>query len=225
MRAHATELRFPRTKSSKTTAPVGQPDISLGDSWTYAERRGDGNALKSTWSNDVVAIDDSRVEILSLDVTSDTSRGDYTAWYDGQWNLVSESRPSGGRTISFEPALVSLPFPLEPGKSWRQVVTVNDSATGKSITWNVYGEMQGWERVKVTAGEFDAIKIVKRIELGHAGLPGSETRRSEVDWYAPVAKSIVRHEQSEEYYQGSQDRLTLGGDRIVRELVAYTLRD
>jgi hypothetical protein len=222
--ARPTQLRVAQAKDAKYSNPVQSPDVALGDSWTYAERDGHDGAIKTTWSSDVVAVDDKQVEILSLDVTSDTSRGDYTTWYSRRWNLLGESRPSGGRTLSFEPALVYLPFPLEPGKSWHQELAVKDSVNGKSTAWKVDGKVAGWERVKVPAGEFDAIKIVRQIDISDADSPGFETRRSEVDWYAPAAKSIVRHEESEQYYQSSQNRLT-PGNRIVRELVTYTVRD
>jgi hypothetical protein len=215
---------FVQAKNVPGTAD--EPDIKIGDSWTYEERDGYNHNLKSGWTGDVISaegIERGGIGVFFLDSSGGTYRRDWTHSYGRPWNLSKQVFP-GGREISFEPALLSLPFPLEAGRSWRQDVAVTDSATGKSRTWKVYGKVRGWEKVKVPAGEFLALKVVKDIYLGDADWWRSETRRSEVDWYTPAVKWIVKHEEAEDYYAEGDLGLQYG-DRTVWELVSYTVRD
>jgi hypothetical protein len=202
-----------------------EPDIKIGDSWTYEERDGYNHSLKSTWTGDVIAaegIGRGGIRVLFLDSSGGTFKSDWARSYGRPWNLSEQVFPAGG-AISFEPALLSLPFPLEAGRSWRQDVAVTDSVTGKSHMWKIHGEVRGWEKVKVPAGEFLALKVVKDIYLGDTVWWRSETRRSEVDWYAPAVKWIVKHQDAEEYYDAEGDLRR--GDRTMWELVSYTVRD
>jgi hypothetical protein len=137
--------------------------------------------------------------------------------------MITRSLP-GDRKISFSPALLSLPFPLQPGHSWRQEVVVTDSFSGRRNKWKLYGKVHGWERVRVPAGEFDAIKIVTDLYLGDADWWRSETRRTERDWYAPEVKWIVKQERVEEYEDHGGESGRQNGDRLLRELVSFTVR-
>jgi hypothetical protein len=60
--------------------------------------------------------------------------------------------------------------------------------------------VQGWERVKVPAGEFDAIKVRRFVVVNYfeyAVRGHSET--IELEWYAPAVKQVVRRETSGKY--------------------------
>jgi hypothetical protein len=76
----------------------------------------------------------------------------------------------------------------------------------------------------VPAGEFDAIKIVTDLYLGDADWWRSETRRTERDWYAPEVKWIVKQERVEEYEDHGGESGRQNGDRLLRELVSFTVR-
>jgi hypothetical protein len=88
----------------------------------------------------------------------------------------------------------------------------------------LYGSVHGWEKVRVPAGEFDAIKIVRDLYLGDPEWRRSETRRTEFDWYAPEVKWIVKQEWAEEYQDNSGDSGRQNGDRLLRELVSFIVR-
>jgi hypothetical protein len=199
---------------------VDPPDLKIGDSWTYVERDGYNHACKAQWVGDIISIDDSRVDMRVLDGQPGNQRSHV---YGRQWDMISRSLP-GDRTVSFSPALLSLPFPLQPGKRWHQEVVVTDSSGDKRGRWKLYGKVHGWENVRVAAGEFDAIKIVRDLYLGDADWWRSETRRSECDWYAPEVKWIVKQEWAEEYQDNSGDSGRQNGDRLLRELVSFTAR-
>jgi hypothetical protein len=214
------DLRLAKANGLEGAGTVERPDLKIGESWIYEDRDGYNHALKARWVGDIISIDDSRVDILVLDGHPGNDRRDV---YGRQWDMISRSLP-GERKVSFSPALLSLPFPLQPGKSWRQEIVVTDSFSGKRNKWKLFGKVHGWERVRVPAGEFDAIRIVRDLYLGDADWWRSETRRTERDWYAPEVKWIVKQEWAEEYEDLSGDSGRQNGDRLLRELVSFTVR-
>ena len=62
-----------------------------------------------------------------------------------------------------------------------------DPATGRTNRVRIDGKVLGWERVKVPAGDFDALKIERYVYAGNAGFFRTEERIREYDWYAPQA--------------------------------------
>ena len=102
--------------------------------------------------------------------------------------------------------------------------------------------MLGWERIKVPAGEFDALRVERRVFFDY--LEYTVRGRSEIleyEWYAPSVKQAVRREASAMYLSylyggGDSDGLLRagrpsdGGPRYVRddwlisELTAYSVR-
>jgi hypothetical protein len=218
--ASRNDLRPVQANGVEPPGTVDQPDLKIGESWIYEDRDGYNHAVKPRWVGDIISIDDSRIDLLVLDGQPGNERRHV---YGRQWDMISRSLPGDGKVL-FSPALISLPFPLQPGKSWRQEVAVTDSSSGKRSKWTLYGKVHGWERVRVTAGEFDAIKITRDLYLGDAAWWRSETRRIERDWYAPEVKWIVKQEWAEEYEDQRGDAGRQNGDRLVRELVSFTIR-
>jgi hypothetical protein len=207
-----------RSGDSAITGSIDFPELRIGESWAYDERDGYNRMLKAHWIGEIVFVDDSGVEMRILNGQPGNARSNR---YGRRWEMVSENL-SDNRQLSFSPALVSLPFPLQPGKSWRQDVVATDSFSGKSSRWRLYGRVRGWEKVKVPAGEFDAIKIVRDLYLDDADWRRSQTRRTERDWYAPEVKWIVKQELSEEYLDQDGELGFRNGDRLLRELVSFT---
>lgn len=100
----------------------------------------------------------------------------------------------------------------------------------------------GWERIKVPAGEFDAIKVKRIVYFDY--LQPNVRGRSEIlefEWFAPAVKQSVRREASAWYLSylygdGSPGFIRAaardggGGPRFVRddwltsELVSYSVR-
>ena len=79
-------------------------------------------------------------------------------------------------------------------------MTATDPADGRRFPLTVDGTVLGWERVRVPAGEFDALKIERVVFLRILGIrrPRPERNR-ETEWYAPAVKQAVRREASAEY--------------------------
>jgi hypothetical protein len=72
--------------------------------------------------------------------------------------------------------------------------------TGQRFPVRVNGTALGWERIRVPAGEFDALKIKRVVyfdywETGWRGFSDI----TELEWYAPTVKQSVRRDFSAMY--------------------------
>ena len=81
----------------------------------------------------------------------------------------------------------------------------------------------GNERISVPAGEFDTIKVRRFVYPGDTYFTQTETRITEVDWYAPALGRPVRTERKSEWLDVSQcteqDGCDFRGNWDVIELV------
>lgn len=205
--------------------PIEPPQLKVGDSWTYHERNGYNGALINTWVRQVIETEGANTT-LALKAGEQTRQA-IVDHLDG--GLLQEVFP-GGQTFSYAQPLAVLPLPIAPGGSWSQRVPATDLATGRKTIIGLHGKVRGWERVKVAAGEFVALKIVKDLYLGDEEWWRTQTRRTVVDWYVPEIKWVVRRTTSDEYRDiargrdpGFFDNSLIRGDRYVWELTSYQL--
>jgi hypothetical protein len=117
------------------------------------------------------------------------------------------------QNFRYEPPYPALPFPLEAGKTWRSYVKATDPATGRVNRVRIDGAVLGWERVKVPAGEFDALVVRRVVYAGNHDHFLSEEYITEVDWYSPGA-GIVKHSSR----SGHIDT-RLGCDRVCNQWI------
>jgi hypothetical protein len=205
--------------------PINSPVLSLGDTWNYNERNGYNGALLKTWTRQVAETKGTSTT-LALTAKEQTKQA-IVDHLDG--GLLQEVFP-GGQTISYSQPLNVIPLPIAPGASWSQRVAATDLATGRKTVISLHGKVRGWEKVRVPAGEFVALKIVKDMYLGDEEWWRTQTRRTIVDWYVPDVKWVVRRMTSDEYRDiargrdpGFFDNSLIRGDRYVWELTSYQL--
>lgn len=120
-----------------------------------------------------------------------------TEIYTREGNWLRHPIESHGVPVEYEfatayPAYV---FPLEPGKSWSIRIQATVPATGERRSVRVDGRVLGRERVRVPAGEFDAIKVRRIVYPGDAYFTVTETNIVETDWYVPSLGIPVRRER------------------------------
>lgn len=176
-------------------ASVPAPEIRVGDSWTYRVQDGFTRIPRGDQRYEVIAVAADRVEVAGT-----VERGDGNQVYDRQWNWVK--RPATNlQTFEYSPPYQAFAFPLAPGKRWRAQVTATDPADGRRFPVWIDGTVLGWERVRVPAGEFDALKIERwvYIEYWEYAVRGRSIIH-EFEWYAPAAKQSVKREASSEYW-------------------------
>jgi hypothetical protein len=220
-------------------ASVPAPSIAAGDSWTYRVRDGFTSLPRGDQRHEVTRVAADRIEIAGM-----VERGDGIQVYDREWNWLR--RPATDlQTFEYSPAYQAFAFPLTPGKTWRSEATATDPGDGRRFPVRIEGRVLGWERVKVPAGEFDALKIERRVFIGYweHALRGNSVIQ-EHEWYAPSVKWAVKREAMASFlsYTGIASRdsgfLRAGGggkdggggprflrdDWLIYELASFTAR-
>ena len=212
------------------------PAIGVGETWIYSVRDGFTGLDRGTERYRV-----DQVAGGNITVARERMGIEEVQIYDGNWNWLSH-RATNLQSFNYSPAYQAFDFPLTPGKRWRATLTATDPADGRRFPVHVEGKVIGWERVKVPAGEFDTIKIVRGVFVDYWELSvRGSSQITETEWYAPAVKQSVRREASSKYWSwlGANDndsgfvrvRGKDGGgpqwlldDWLVYELVSYTPR-
>lgn len=199
---------------------IPAPALKVGDSWTYEIKDGYNRLLKDRVRQDLTEIKDQSLEIR---VVGQSGAEQDRQVYSSQWNWVS-SPLLGNNRRNFDPPYAAFAFPLEVGKSWTEQSTVEDPVSGKKNIIKVYGKVMGWEKIKVPAGEFDALKVTRRVYMDDREWWRSGTKIYEVDWYAPAARQVVKRTHQSGYFDLAQDdRPFMDGNRYWVELTEYRL--
>jgi hypothetical protein len=200
--------QLPQNPPAGVPAQVTAQPPKSGDTWTYALHDGYTKIARGTVSKRVTA-----VGADGITIAVDQNGRESTERYTSDWNW--RERPMTNlQNFRYDPAYPALPFPLESGKKWSTRVNATDPATGRVNSVRVDGEVLGWERVRVPAGEFDALKVKRVVYAGNAEPFLGEEKINEVDWYAPKIGRIVRHESA----SGHLDT-RLGCDRTCNQWV------
>lgn len=200
-------------------ADTAAPALAVGDSWSYRQTNLYNQADLGTISRAVEAANASEIRVV-------------TRGRDGQ--VLSEARYAGPGSLAagmlserasgrLSPALELSPYPLREGERWTQKVVRDDAASNEKRETLIIGKVVGWEMVKVPAGEFRALRIERRIDLGDHDPFRGPTLRWETEWYAPEVKGAVKLQVIEEYYENRYSRLgsPMPSTRAVFELVSF----
>jgi len=186
--------------SSQAPAPstsdvANEPTIHAGDVWVDRLSSGDKEF---------------KVDAIDSDGNVTVDQWGTPQTTDKDWNtlvtrsLVTDSSPS----TKFAKPLVIFPFPLAPGKTWKDEakwLQPEQQLNGKT---NVDGKIGNWEDITVPAGNFHAIKVtVVERALGHAGYQDEATLTY---WYAPQVNRFVKFQ-----YQ------SINEGQISAEMVSY----
>ena len=217
-----------------STQSATVPAIAVGESWTYRIHDGFTGLDRGTERYRV-----DQVAGGNITVARERMGVEEVQVYDNNWNWLRR-RATNLQSFNYSPAYQAFDFPLTPGKQWEARLTATDPADGRRFPVRVVGKVIGWERVKVPAGEFDALKVVRGVYVDYweQSVRGSSSI-FETEWYAPAVKQSVRREASSKYWSwlGANDsgfvrvRGKDGGgpqwlldDWLVYELVSYTPR-
>jgi len=199
---------LPQTPPAGMPAQVAAPAIQMGDEWKYSLHDGYTKLPGGMLEYRVTAVEGDAVTVqLRQEGRESTQR------YTRDWNW--RERPMTNlQNFRFEPAYPALPFPLAAGKTWQAYVKATDPATGRVNRVRIDGKVLGWERVKVPAGEFDALVVQRVVYAGNHDHFLSEEKITEIDWYAPGAGGIIKHSSR----SGHIDT-RLGCDRVCNQWI------
>lgn len=164
--------------ASASGEAANAPEIHEGDVWVDRLRGGDKQF---------------KVDAIRPDGTVSVNEWGNQIATDRDWNILTyrslseESAPA----TNYSKPLTIFPFPLTPGKTWKEEVKwqVPDlSLPGKT---EVEGKLGNWEDVTVPAGTFHAIRgeVTNRV----IGREGAHDQISITYWYAPKVNRFVKY--------------------------------
>lgn len=213
---------LPQAPPPGVASQVTAPQVRVGDGWAYSYHDGYTKLPRGTLEYRVRAV---QGDSVTVEVQHDGRQS--TELYTRALNW--RERPMTNlQNFRYDPAYPALPFPLEAGKTWQAFVKAIDPADGRVNRVRIDGKVLGWERVKVPAGEFDALKVRRLVYAGNHDVFRGEEHIAEFDWYAPKLGQIVKHVSSSGYLdkmRGCDDFFSdcnwIRGDWNVVELVNY----
>lgn len=221
----------------QSSASAAAPTLSVGDSWSYSVRDGYTGLVRGSQRHGVVEVAGDRIVTT---VTRENGK-DETWVYDRGLNWLKHP-VHALQSFEYVAPYQAFNFPLAPGKTWRARVTATDPADGRRFQAWIDGVVLGWERIKVPAGEFDALTVRRTVFFDY--LEHTIRGRSEIiefEWYAPAVKQAVRREAYATYFSWRYGGGTTGGlvraqffdggnggwvkdDWLISELTAYSVR-
>jgi hypothetical protein len=177
-------------------AIVAAPSPAVGDTYVYRYADGYGHKPPGQVIYRVEAVDNDRAVVaVAPDLRREGVARTEVYARDGNWlrhPIISHDQPVD---YEFATAYPAYAFPLAPGKSW----SLRVRATGtEPRSVRVDGKVLGAERIRVPAGEFDTIKIRRTVYAGDTDYR-TETRISEIDWFAPSLGRPVRTERQAQW--------------------------
>lgn len=209
-------------QATKAESPVAAPAYARGDTWIYREIDGYGQRRElGRW---VAEVTESGPGGNVIAVRGDM-RGDGGERRTQTGGAISAGRistqvPSG----TFNPPLQLYPATLAPGGRWSQETQRSDATVGGARALRIEGRVIGWEKVRVPAGEFDALRIERTLYLGDSGRYRTQTRRYETEWYSPAVGGPVKLQAWEQWSDPTITRMLqhiLTNNRELYELVEY----
>jgi hypothetical protein len=215
---------FPEAPAPQGAAAVPAPVLKAGQYWEYAVRDAYTGAARGVYRYTVVRADADRILV---EVTHDGELIDAQVYAPG-WTAVEQPLTNLQR-FRYDPPFPAYEFPLYPGKSWRRVVRASDPATGKTYRVHVHASVGGWRRVRVPAGEFDALEVTRYVYAGNAEFFRLQEEIMQRDWYTPLLGYVAVSEGNSSHIDTSRSGggrgrpLRVRGDWLIAELVHYSL--
>ena len=218
----ATAPEAPPQSAAPSGPTLPAPVIGVGQFWEYAVRDAYTGLPRGLYRYTVSHAEPNR---LVVDVTHDGRRID-THIYAPGWNGIEHPLTNLQR-FRFDPPFPAYEFPLHPGKTWRRAIRATDPVTGRTYTPHVHASVGGWHRIRVPAGEFDAIEVRRSVWAGNAEFFRLQEEIVQVDWYAPAVGYVVASESRSSHIDTSRSGggrgrpLRVRGDWLIGELVAH----
>jgi len=114
----------------------------------------------------------------------------------GTWAVLARD---GKPMLSFEPP-ISAPFPMKVGASFTRRHAMTMHASGKVVEYDLACKVEGYEKVTVRAGTFDAFRIRCTTTIGN----------DETWWISPavggLVKTVLKRDAANPFGPGTQEQ-------------------
>jgi hypothetical protein len=176
---------FPFAAAAQPDAPVAQPEVKVGERWTYRRMNYRTGRPAGVYEIRVVFAERGVIQVVGTGKGSDR---EIDTTYTAEWNAVST------RNRIFVPHTGWFRFPLRVGSVHEAVFDSRmpkkgDAHSRQQRTVRVLG----WEDVVVPAGRYRALKIESAGQYQRLDKPVAGRARNLV-WYAPEVKRWVKLE-------------------------------
>ena len=200
--------------------PVAAPKLAVGDHWQYKIT----DNLRMGQVTMLVA------DVVSVAAGTATLRLAYSGQY-GRSEVTEEIDPNGGLIVGalkgeevrhFPTPIELYEFPLEHGRTWRQVIPTIGPETQLPAQILVYGTVQGQTAVTVEAGAFMTTYLYRIIQLDDEQFWRTRTTREDSVWFGPDVKAPVRELRNAYFFQrdGAVSPL-VRTENTTRELLSF----
>ncbi|MGB7300742.1 MAG: hypothetical protein WBD34_15590 [Burkholderiaceae bacterium] len=195
----------PRNVIAPPSGFIPDPRVLSGELWRYALiNRYNGETITEVTARVATVAPELRVELVATN-----GRAIADEVYDSAWSIRQE--PIYNDTLVFGQAVSLLPSKLAVGVRDQVQTTYQVAGKGKTYPWLVRTHAANWERISVPAGEFDALRIERRIGFEHDDIFRWDSRRIETLWYAPTVNRWVMREWTGEYQKNGAESFGFGG--------------
>ena len=211
---------------SGAPASVSAAPVKAGDFWEYRVYDVYTKIDHGLYRYEVKQADANRVVV---DVTHDGQVAGTRVYAPG-WNGIDERLPNVPDQLHFNPPFPAYQYPLEPGKTWYTVVNATNPVTKATYRVHTRAKVVGWERIRVPAGEFDALRVQREVFAGNSTAVKTQEEIRETDWYVPALQMAAITESSSQHFDnsmgggdgGGEYPLRIRGDWLRGELVRYS---
>ena len=188
---------------------------TVGQQWRYAEIDLYRGARRAEVTARCV---ESGAQGIRIALADERGPRDDEVWADAS-RIVQE--PSYDITLHFENPLPVLPIPLAAGVSSRASTHYRTAGSPDfPLWWGDWLVAPGWQRVRVPAGEFLALRIDRTIHFQHADIWREHCRRWDTAWYVPEVRRWVLREWTGEWLMpDGPHRTIVYEDRVRWELL------
>jgi hypothetical protein len=198
---------------------VTAPKLAVGDQWLYKVTDDLRMGLVTMLVVDVVSIN-AGTATLRLTYSDQYGRSEATEEIDANGGMIVGALKNQ-ETRRFQTPVKLYDFPLEQGRTWRQVVDTISPDTQLKAQILVYGAVQGQTVVTVPAGTFNATYIYRILQLDDEQFWRTRTTREDSVWFVPEMKTAVRELRNAYFVQNGGPGNLVHTERTTRELISF----
>ena len=194
--------------------PLPAPRVRVGDRWRYAVI----NGFNGSKTSEILAQVRTIAPQVLVELTTDKGVRAGDELYSAPWQVIQE--PFYDIVQIFDAPLTLLPIGISLGDALVLRSAYRVPGYDERYAWYVRSEPVQWERVRVPAGEFDALRVQRDIFFAHSDRWRITPSRRETLWYAPQVNRWVQREWTG-WYRWAGVRVPLREDWIRWQLMEY----
>jgi len=192
------------------------PSVRVGDRWRYAQiDRYSGRRVAELAMEVASVAPQLRVRVTDAE---GVQRPDEV--YSVPWMALED--PTYDPVALFQHPTPVLPRRLGVGAAERVSNRWHPPGRENWYFWSEWIDALGWERIRVPAGEFTALRVMRRIVFEHADPFRLDNVRDETLWYAPEVNRWVQRDTTGTYrWPGARRGPPLREDWTILQLLEY----